>query len=201
MAGKVNRKHMRFVDEYLTCFNGTQAYMRVYPNCTEETARRSASRLLTNEDVKAELEARLAEVHMSADEALKIVADIGRGDMRVFFKVVEEWTFYPLPSHEIIGQKEVVDESDPDHPKTRISYWVRHVALDMDKVIDPQYSHLIREFTDSPKNGLGIKLYDKHSAARDVLKIAGKFTDKVQVTGNVGIEVVRKLVGVDTEKL
>ena len=36
--------------------NGTQAYMKAHPKCTEETARRNASKLLTKTDVQQYIE-------------------------------------------------------------------------------------------------------------------------------------------------
>ncbi len=75
-----------FVDEYLICFNGTAAYLKAYPKTkSRESARASASRLLTKVNVKAEIQNGLAEIHMSAEEALKLQADIARGDITEFF--------------------------------------------------------------------------------------------------------------------
>ena len=74
-----------FVDEYLICFNGTAAYLKAYPKTkSRESARASASRLLTKVNVKAEIQNGLAEIHMSAEEALKLQAEIARGDITEF---------------------------------------------------------------------------------------------------------------------
>lgn len=51
-------KQMNFVNEYMKDMNGTAAYLRAGYKCSEEAARRAASRLLTNVDVKAEIEKR-----------------------------------------------------------------------------------------------------------------------------------------------
>jgi phage terminase small subunit len=77
----LSKKHSVFVDEYLKCFNATEAYSRVYPKATRETARRNGSKLLTNTDISAAIQSRLTEVHMSADEALKLLADQARADI------------------------------------------------------------------------------------------------------------------------
>ena len=85
MADKpLSIKHSKFVDEYLRCFNGTQAYLLVYPKATYESAKANSARLLTNDNIKAEITARLAEAHMTADEALKRLADMARGDVTEF---------------------------------------------------------------------------------------------------------------------
>lgn len=51
-------KQMNFINEYMQDMNATAAYLRAGYNCSEEAARRAASRLLTNVDVKAEIEKR-----------------------------------------------------------------------------------------------------------------------------------------------
>lgn len=82
-----NKKHLQFIDEYfLRGMNGTDAYQAVYPKSSRESARRDASRLLTNADVQAEIRRRLIEKHMSADEVLARLADHARGDIKDFLK-------------------------------------------------------------------------------------------------------------------
>lgn len=48
----MNEKQKLFVIEYLKDFNGTRAYKAAYPDCNDESARRLASRLLTNVDIQ-----------------------------------------------------------------------------------------------------------------------------------------------------
>lgn len=75
-----------FIDEYLLCFNGTASYLKAYPKTkNRESARASAARLLAKVNVKDEIQRRLAEIHMSAEEALKLQAEIARGDITKFF--------------------------------------------------------------------------------------------------------------------
>ena len=178
----MNNKQTVFVEEYLKCWNAAEAARRA--GYSENTARQMGYENLTKPDIKAAIQERLAEVHMSADEALALQSEIARSNIGVFFKVIEEWMFDPLPTYEILGQKEVVDDSDESNPIKRISYWVRHVAIDLDKVIDPRYSHLIHKFTDSRRTGLGIETYDKQTAIRDALKVHGRFTERVDLTSN-----------------
>jgi len=174
----LTRKRQAWIDEYFQCWNATEAARRVgfaHPNT-------QGPRLLLDVSIQALISARLKEKQMSADEALIILAEQARADLGDFFKVVEEWTFYPLPTQEILGQKEVVDDSDEDDPKTRISYWVRHVVIDMDKLLDPRYSIKLKKFTDSPKNGLGIEIHDKQAAIDKILRVAGKYKDNLNVS-------------------
>lgn len=58
-----NAKHEAVAQLAAKGIDGTHAYMSVYPDCSEEAARRNASRLLTNADVKSrvrELQSKVA---------------------------------------------------------------------------------------------------------------------------------------------
>jgi hypothetical protein len=179
----LSRKHRVFAEEYIKCWNASEAARRAGYNGQANIV---GPRLLSDVIIRQYIDQRVEEIAMSANEVWVGLSSQARSDIGVFFKVCEEWTFDPLPSHEIIGQKEVIDESDPDKPERRISYWVRHIALDMDKVTDPQYSHLIQEFTDNPKEGLGIKLYNKQAALQTMAKWHGKLVDKHELSGKDG---------------
>lgn len=80
----LNKAQQVFVSEYLKCFNGTEAYSRAYPKAKRDSARANAAELLAKPSIKAEVTDRLAEIHMGADEALKLTADIARGDITEF---------------------------------------------------------------------------------------------------------------------
>lgn len=70
-------KRRVFVEEYLRCWNGTEAARRAeyaYP-------RREASRLLSNADIRELIDERIREKAMSADEVLAHLADIARFDV------------------------------------------------------------------------------------------------------------------------
>lgn len=196
----LSKKHQRFVAEYLKCFNGTRAYMVTYPGIAYESARAAASKLLTKDNIIAAIDEEKNAALMQADEAMKIVTDIANGDMGVFYKMVDEWMFNPLPSYEILDEKEVERERDDGTKEKAVSYRVRHVVLDMDKVMDPRYSHLIQEFKDSRRSGLSIKTYNRHDAARDVLKMHGKFKEHIDLTNSDGsLNVLRVIEHKDDE--
>ena len=76
-------QHLLFVDKYFEfTFNGTKAAKAA--GYSAKTARQQASRLLTNVNIKAEVERRLSEQAMSRNEVLARLADHARGDMRDF---------------------------------------------------------------------------------------------------------------------
>jgi phage terminase small subunit len=187
---KLTRKQQVFISEYLKCFNATEAAKRA--GYSEATAYAIGWENLRKPEIKAGIDARLDEVHMSANEALKLTADLARVDIGVFFKIVDEWVFNPLPTYEILDEKEVVDDTK-DPPEKRISYRVRHVVLDMDKITDPRFSWMLKSFSDSHKFGLKIETHDRHAAIRDVLKTHGKFIDRTDIT--TGGEKIKGYIG------
>lgn len=83
----LSKKHQRFVAEYLKCFNGTRAYMAVYKKASYESARANAARLLTIDSISKVIDSAKNSVLMQADEALKLQADIARGDMGDFLSI------------------------------------------------------------------------------------------------------------------
>jgi phage terminase small subunit len=64
MAGKITRAQKKFIDFYIEQdFKiAVIAYQRAFPKASYETARRNASRLLTNADIQKHLSAVLAEI-------------------------------------------------------------------------------------------------------------------------------------------
>lgn len=75
-------KRRVFVEEYLTCWNATEAARRAeykYP-------RRQGSRLLTFVDVQELIKERISQKAMSADEVLLRLAEHARGDISKFIK-------------------------------------------------------------------------------------------------------------------
>jgi len=55
----LNPKHELFINEYLQTFNATRSYLKIYPDSSEEAARANAARLITNDNIKAEIEKRI----------------------------------------------------------------------------------------------------------------------------------------------
>jgi phage terminase small subunit len=75
-------KQRVFVFEYLTCWNATEAARRA--GYSEESARQIAAENLSKPYIKAEIERRMAEKAMPADEVLARLADQARGSIGEF---------------------------------------------------------------------------------------------------------------------
>lgn len=87
----LSSRHQQFVNEYagLKFSNATEAYQRVYSGATRETARRNAHVLLTNTDILAEIQHRVDENTLNANEVLVRLGEHARGNMGDFWSIPE----------------------------------------------------------------------------------------------------------------
>ena len=176
----LTRRQIAFVEHYLQCRNATEAARRA--GYSLRSARELAHRNMENPEVTAEIAARFVDAtQLTTDEVVQRLADQARGSIGTFFKVSERWTDEPLPTEEILEEQITVDADGVEHR----NYRTRHVCIDTDKLMDPAYSHLIKKFIDSPKNGLSLELYDAQAALQLVGKTLGVFTEQVKYTGSV----------------
>ena len=157
---KLNKAQEVFISEYLQCFNATEAYSRAYPKAKRDSARANGSKLLADADISEAIQARLAEVHMSADEALKLTADIARGDLTEFIT--------PFGNIDI----DLLRKSGKGRLIKKIK---QKTVTKIGKKEDSDDVEVLET---------ELELYDAQTAVRDVLKIHGKFTDKVDITSN-----------------
>jgi len=84
---ELNTKELIFANEYIANGqNATQAYLKAYPDVTEETARVNGSKLLTNTNIRAYIDAELKKIEekaiLSRDEILRLLAEGARGKMK-----------------------------------------------------------------------------------------------------------------------
>src|SRR5689334_14078232 len=77
----LSKRHQYVMDEYLVCWSKTVAYKKAYPSASHTSAKASAARLFADVNFSAHLQARLSEIHMSADEALALQTEIARVDL------------------------------------------------------------------------------------------------------------------------
>lgn len=165
MNKPISKKHARFIDEYLKCFNATKAYLMVYPDSSYDAARANAARLIAKDNIKADVEERLLEIHMSVDEALKLTADIARGDIALLMDISSVGFNLDMSKAKELGLTGLIKKVKQ---KTTIYQAKKESEED-------------REVTE-----LEVELYDKQAAIRDVLKLHGKFTDHVDVSNSDG---------------
>ena len=75
----ITRKRQKFIDEYFVDLNATQAAIRA--GYSVASARQIASEMLTNVDVKAEVDRRMKESRMTADEVVKRLQGMADGSI------------------------------------------------------------------------------------------------------------------------
>lgn len=75
---KLTRQRKAFIAEYLKCFNGAEAARRAGYSHIQSNS--MAAQVMKDPQVKAAIEEALAEAHMSAAEALKLLAAMARGE-------------------------------------------------------------------------------------------------------------------------
>ena len=179
MEGKpLSKKHQKFVNEYLKRWNGTRAYMAVYPKSQYESALRSASELLTKPDIAAVIAERIKESQMSADEAMEILAAHARGDMGQFANGLGGLDF----------------EAAKEAGLTRlVKKYKQRTITKIGKGANDD---------DTETHDLEIELYDAQAAAEKILKIHGKFTERLDITsGNEKLQPSIIRLAIDPDKL
>ena len=80
----LNTKQRAFIEEYLICWNASEAARRSGYNGKSNVV---GSQLLANLSIKAEIDNRLSEMRMSANEVLKRLSDMARADIADFVRV------------------------------------------------------------------------------------------------------------------
>lgn len=158
---KLTKAQEVFISEYLKCFNGTEAYSRAYPKAKRDSARACAADLLANPNIKSEIDRRLAEVHMSADEALKLLSDIARGDVTEFLT--------PFGNLDIDKLRE--------SGKGRLVKKIRQKTVTkIGKKKDDEDTEVL---------DTEIELYPADAALRDILKISKKLPTDINIQVNL----------------
>lgn len=154
---KLTPKQQRFVEEYTVDCNGAQAAVRA--GYSKKTAKEQASRLLTNVNVKEAIQKRLSEMAMEADEALKRLADIARGSVDPFMSADDNGNVY---IH--LG----TDEAKSNYNLLRKVKQTKTTTRGKD---DYEREEVRTEF----------ELHDAKSALVDILKMHGRFTDRIEI--------------------
>lgn len=82
----LNTKQKVFIEEYLICWNASEAARRAGYNGKSNVA---GSQLLSNLSIKTEIDNRLDEMKMSSNEVLKRLSDMARADIADFVRVAQ----------------------------------------------------------------------------------------------------------------
>lgn len=172
-ANGLTDKQRIFIDEYFLCgLNQTEAYRRAGYEGEYKTLAANASRMIRNDNVRAEIERRLTEHAMTANEALARLANEARGDLADVFTDDGEFDFKTAKAR---GQTAIIK-------KLKRKRSTRYTADDDDNgvVIDEHFE---------------IELYDAQAAQLALLKEwrldSGKPTERFAMTWRDLVEQAR----------
>jgi len=154
---KFTDKQQRFIEEYTKDFNATQAAIRA--GYSENSAHDIGSENLRKPDIAKAIEDRINRLTMSADEALIELGKIARGTPSHFVEVDD---------NEILRTKFASDEARENMHLIKKIKQSRHVT----RIEDIETEDIRTEF----------ELYDKQRALVDILKMHGKFIERVEQT-------------------
>ena len=160
-------KQRLFCLYYTKCFNATKAYQKAY-ECDEYSARVNGSRLLTNDNVRKEVnrlkQGKLNKAMFDEDDLFQMYLDIATADINDFVEY---------------GQEEVAYRADDGTPLlddegNEITYKRNYVNFKDSDAID---GSLISEISQG-RNGVKIKLQDKMKAMEWLDKHIGLATEE-----------------------
>ncbi|MPW25961.1 terminase small subunit [Alkalibaculum sp. M08DMB] len=170
----LTEKQKLFINEYLIDLNATRAYKEVYKSTKkDETARANSSRLLKKQKIIDYLDAQMKErekrTEITQDKVLKELAKIGFADIKDYLEYKTAKTVVGYEEGEpIIDYSQIIDVIDSKNVDTSI----------------------IQEVSISKDGTFKFKLYDKQRALTDIGKHLGMFTDKTEISGDIGLKVI-----------
>jgi phage terminase small subunit len=141
-----------FIEEYLKCFNATEAARRAgyADNANLHT---NAAKLLQNTTIAGMIAARLSGLQMDTDEALTILAAIGRGDIGEFMNITADDFTFDFEKASKRGLTRLIKEVERRKTTT--------------KTKDGEHETVITK----------MKLHDPQTAIEKVLRVKGKIKD------------------------
>jgi len=156
---KLTKKQRVFVDEYLVCFNASQAAKNA--GYKAKNARQTGHENLTKPYIKSEIECRLAEIHMSSEEALKLLADMARGDIGQVMDITSIGFNLNMKRAQDLGLTKIIKKV-----KQKTTTYIAKKESEED-----------REVTE-----LEIELYDAQAAIDKVLRVHGSYKNNIDIT-------------------
>ena len=155
---------LAFVAAYFESnMNGTRAYMKLHPDVLYESAKALASLALTNINVKSEIKRILNERAMSAEEAIARMGAIAKADLFPFIRIDADGFVY-------------FNFADPQAMEHL--YLVKEMETKRERRIEGK-GHTAETWEGE---WVRVKLHDAYTALRDIAKMHGKLTDRVDLT-------------------
>lgn len=158
----MTEKQKIFIREYLKDFNGTRAYKAAYPDCSDESARRLASRLLTNDDIqkaiREQANKQLEKIDVDVNDILRELKAIAFTDRTKISRNVR--------------QKLMEDDG-------RVYYEDNVIFTETDE-LDEDTKKIIAGYKKT-QSGFAVETYDKMKALELLGKYIGMFSENINV--------------------
>ena len=152
----LTRKQRIFIDEYVKCWNASEAARRA--GYSKNTCGAIGAENLIKPEIKTEIDDRLASIHMSSDEVLKEFADIARSDMGDF-----------------VDYNLLIDLSEAR--KRGLTKLIKKIKQKTITIIGKKETDEDKEITD-----IEIELYPRDKALEILGKYHGLFKEQLDVT-------------------
>ncbi|MEC5340396.1 terminase small subunit [Enterococcus casseliflavus] len=146
---------------YLECFNATKSYQKAY-QCDYRTAHANSYRMMANDGIKSELHRLKAE--MQQDVFLD-VKDLMLEYIKQAFADITDFTEFGKREVPVMGMFGPVKDEDGRELMKEINYVDFKESTEVD-------GKLIKEVKVC-KDGVSVKLYDKHKAMSELMKYLG----------------------------
>lgn len=182
---KLTKKQKRFCDEYLVDLNATRAYKAAgYSVRSDNAAAVNGHKLLRNTKIDSYLKQKMRErekrTEITQDRVLRELARIGFANVTDYANVVEETVEEERPVFNDDG--EVVDH-------ITVVRNIKRVDIEPTTDLDADRRAALSEIKET-KQGIEIKLHDKVKALELLGRHLGMFTDNVNLTGIVGVQII-----------
>ena len=172
----LNHNDLAVLLEYFSNgMNGTRAWMATHPNSQYNSASASFSEWLRNPKIKSEITRLMNEKAMSMEEALARTSDIARASLMPFVKVDNDgFTYFNFADPEAKAYMHIIKKMKTKRERRVVGH-------------GEQAEEWEGEWVE-------VELHDAQTAQRDLLKMYGKFTDRVDLTsgGEIILRVVRE---------
>lgn len=168
---EISEKHKKVADLYMQTWNKTRSYMAVYPKATEESARRLASQLLSNVDVKKYMSECLRAEHATVDEVLAQLGRIVRADPS---NLIDDDGTVRIFTESIVDGKVVKTKK----PETKFIHKIKQrktTKMSGDVVVTTE-----------------IELQDQDASRDKILRVAGVYKDNLKLSvDKITVKLVR----------
>lgn len=195
---ELNDRQRLFCIYYIEDFNATKAYKKAY-DCNYDTARRNGSRMLTNADIKKEIDRLTNEcLHEQEVSAKLLNKRLFEAYMRIAFADIGDYLSFGQEEQKVWKMNEDGSYQPVIDPETGEQKTRKYNVVNLNKSEDVDTT-IISEISEG-KDGVKVKLHDKMKALEWIDKHYGEGTPEQKLRIDKLKGEVDKLVNTDKDK-